>query len=284
MRGWTFLKLALFSLWLGALSWLIRREAFPHLFEDGAAGYRTMMRELPAVRDQWMKVLADGQHVGYANSSLELEEVDQQEELVLRSQFVILLRMPNGPEQIRFTSRVNIRSDQTLRGFDAKVQFQTLEGTVQGLRAERDQFDVTLSLGTLGMQRRVTIPDHAVISGPFGEFGMAPLRPGQEMRMRTFDLFSLSGESSDVFLRGEAIETLRTGLGEQETFRILVSSGEISFRVWINEFGQVIRQETPFGLTLEAATVQDAIRIPREAALDPLSLQLQPSFLNLPGL
>jgi len=285
MRLALFCKALMILLWLGAVGWLIRREAFPHWFQTESAGYRTVLRELPAVRDSWMKVLAEGKHVGYANSTIELEEADGREQLLLLSQFMLMVAMPQGPEQLRVTTQARLSGAQQLLRFEAALFFQQWQGNITGVRAQGDQFDVTLQFGPLAFTRRVSIPDQAVLNNPLGDVSLPPLREGQELRLRTMDPLSLSTEPREVVFRGEGHELIRIGRQEpQEARLITMTSGDMLLRIWADEFGQVLRQETPFGLVLESSTVQDAIRVPGGNALNPLTLQQQPFFLNLPGL
>ncbi len=285
MRVERVFKFFLLLIWLGAVAWLIRWEAFPEWFEEDSAGYRTVLRELPAVRDTWMKVLAEGEHVGYANSTIELEEVEGREQLLLLSQFLLMVAMADGPEAFRVTTRARLSGAQQLRQFEADIFFQQWQGKITGVRSQGENFDVTLRFGPLALSRRVAISDRAVLNNPLGDVSLPPLREGQELRLRTVDPFSLSNEPREVVLRGEGEDLIRIGAQEPRSASLIsLRSGELTLRVWVDEFGQILRQETPFGLVLESSSVQEAIRIPRENALNPLTLKQQPAFMSLPGL
>ena len=91
-------KLLLLSVWLGCMGWLLRFEAYPEWFTGDALGYKTLSKQMPALRDSWMKLSYDGQHVGYSHSSVEMEEVDQEEQLLLRNTLFLRVWMPNGIE------------------------------------------------------------------------------------------------------------------------------------------------------------------------------------------
>lgn len=286
MTGITLLlKSALLLIWLGSLGWLIRYEAFPHWFEDTVQGYRTLTRDLPAVRDSWMKIYAGDVHVGYANSSVELEEVDGREELILQSQFQLMVEMPDGIHPLRVSSSVHIHSQQHLAHFTVQFHFQRMQGGVEGRRAEGDQFDVELRAGNAQMRRRLTIPRDVVINSPFAEAAMRNLRTGQQVRMRTLDPLSLGGETREMILRGEGQEriALRNGR-EVDARRMSMTLGDVTMGVWLNEYGMVLKQETPFGLTMEMGDVSEAIRIPDENALNLLDLLGQPGLIPLQSL
>ncbi len=280
-----FLKLILLLAWLGSMGWLIRYEAFPHWFEDTVQGYRTLTRDMPAVRDSWMKIYSGDVHVGYANSTVELEEVDGREDLVLKSQFQLMVEMPDAVTPLRVSSAVHIRNQHQLSHFEVQFHFQRMQGHVEGHRVEGDVFEVELSAGNAQMRRRVTIPPDVVLNSPFAETAMRNLRPGQQLRMRTLDPLSLSGETREMVLRGGGSGkiTLRNG-SEHEARRMTMTVGDMTVNVWINEHGMVLKQETPFGLTMEAGEVSEAIRIPEENALNVLDLLGQPGLVPLQSL
>lgn len=282
---YAFLKWLLLLAWLGSVGWLIRYEAFPHWFEDTVQGYRTLTRDMPAVRDSWMKIFSGDVHVGYANSTVELEELERREDLVLQSQFQLMVEMPDGIAPLRVSSSVHIQHQHQLSHFEVQFHFQRMQGHVKGQRAEGDQFDVELSAGNAQMRRRLTIPPDVVLNSPFAETAMRNLRPGQQVRMRTLDPLSLSGETREMILRGEGQEVIRLRNGrEEEARRISMTMGEMTLNVWINEHGLVLKQETPFGLTMEVGEVSEAIKIPDENALNLLELLGQPGLIPLQSL
>lgn len=114
---------------------------------------------------------------------------------------------------------------------------------------------------------------------------MRNLRAGQQLRMRTLDPLSLSGETREMVLRGEGDDriVLRNGR-EHEARRMSMTVGDMSMNVWVNEHGLVLKQETPFGLTMEVGEVSEVIRIPETNALNLLELLGQPGLIPLQSL
>lgn len=283
------IKYLIITVWLVAMGWLVRYEAFPHWFEDTIQGYRTLTRDLPAVRDSWMKVLLDGQHVGYSNSTIEMEEVDGQEDLIMRSQLFLHIHMGSRIEHLRLTSRVNVRNGQDLMSFNVGFQLSEYIGEVKAVRVENNDFDLEMRLipfmGDARMQRRIQISDQAIISGPLLDAGLRNLRPGQELRMRAMDPFSVTGELQEILLRGEGPDTIQTSDGEtHHLHRVSMRSGDIVVQAWLTDTGQTIRQETPFGLVLESATVHQAVQVPDQNAVRLSQLLASPNIPGIPGL
>ena len=284
-----YFKFTVLAVWLVCMSWLVRYEAFPHWFEDTIPGYRGLTRELPAVKDSWMKVLWNGEHVGYSNSTMEIDETDGREDLQMRSQLMLHLQMPDGSNQLRIDTRVSIRDGHRLHSFQVTFFMGNIQGEINAVRDTGDFFNIELQLkpmmGDARMQRRLQIPEHAIIAGPLMDTGLRNLRPDQELRMRTFDPFSLTGDLSEVVFRGEGYEMLAMDGGEPvHVSRVSMRTGEMVMSAWLNEHGQILRQETPFGFVLEAATVNDAVRVPEGNKIHFSQLLSNPLIPNLPNL
>lgn len=275
----------LLGVWVVSMSWLVRYEAFPHWFEDTIQGYRTLTREMPAVRDTWMKILADGTHVGYANSTLELEEDgDGRDVLHMRSQMVMRVRMAGSTDELRMNTGTRVRGGQELHSFHANFYYGNFQGEVRGQREEGEMFLVDMEVQNRNFQRRMRIPDQAVISGPMMEAGLRNLRPGRQLRMRALDPLSPSGELMDIVFTGEGPDDIRVGGEPVRANRVSMSFRDMELHAWLDDSGRVLRQETPFGLILEAASNHDAIRVPSENAVSPSALLSTPFPTSLPDL
>ncbi len=85
------------------------------------------------------------------------------------------------------------------------------------------------------------------------------LEVGEEVRLESFDPLTLS--KSPARVRCLARESLDLGMGPIATRRLQVTMGGVRSLAWVDEGGEVVRAETPFGLVLQK------IDGPREAEL-----------------
>ncbi len=285
MRFPTWLKTLLVLAWLGCMAWLVRYEAYPDWFEDTVQGYKALARDLPAMRDSWMKVMADGRHVGFANSTIEMEEVEGHERLSIRSQLHLRVSWREVVTPLRFTSEIRLGPDQALREAEFAFSMGEYGGELRIVPAEGlDEYEMSGRFQTMPPFRRlIRIPPQAVLGSPLLDAGLQAVRPGQTLRIRTLDPFSAAGETRTMLLRGEEREALRTGAGGESVMatRISMQVGEMTLRAWVDDLGRVLRQETPFGLLLVAAPAQEAVNIPTGNAVDPLSMMKHGSLGGL---
>lgn len=277
MMSFNFLiKILILSVWLGCMAWLIRYEAFPHLFEDTLQGYQALARDMPALRDSWMKVMANDQHVGYANSTIELEEDNGRESLSMRSQFQLRVLWQETQHTLRFNSQIRLGQNQQLLKAVFTFSMADYSGDMTITPTDtKDDFLLTGRIQSMPpFQRRIKIPPEALLSSPLLDAGLQAVRPGGFRRIRTIDPLSATGETRDMIVRGESYEVLRFSDDSPpiRVTRISMQMGEITLRAWVDDYGRVMRQETPFGLVLVASTAQQAMQIPSGNAVEPLSL------------
>jgi len=285
----TGIKTVLLLLWLAAVSWLIRYEAFPHRFEDTVRGYPALARQMPAIRDTWMKVLYDGDHVGYVNSSIEIEEEEGRERVVMRTNLQIRLRMGNGIDTLQFDSEVRLSSRQELLGSESDFSFGRLKGAarLEPMKGE-GRYRLVTSLNGMEWAREVRLPRDAILASPLLDAGLRNIRPGRTLRVRTIDPLSPGGEPRTLEITaGPAERRQPPGYEEPvEVTRLTMRMGEIEFQSLVDEYGRIVWQETPFGLLLVRTEPRLAMRVPSDNAVSPADLMSASpfsSFNPMPG-
>lgn len=279
--GNTLIKTIILISWLVSMAWLVRYEAYPYLFDGTVQGYRELSNNLPAMRDTWMKVFAEGDHVGYLNSSIEIEDAEGNEELVMSTQLMLRILFQGQPETLRFRNKVRLNARHELQSSESGFFLAGISGdlnlTPQG---EPGSYQLAIEVNDLKFARSVTIPSEAVISSPLMDQGLRAVRPGQVLRIRALDPFSMSGELQTIELQGISSE-VKVLPGESQPLtatRVETRFGEIVLESEVDQFGRIIWQQTPFGLTLVLSDPQQAMKVPDKNALDPKTLFSSPLF------
>lgn len=270
------------------MSWLVRFEAFPHLFDNSLLGYQDAVKNLPQLMDSWMMVLSDGKHVGYSYSSVDREDDSTFSGMRLQSVFFLQLSAAERIENFRLTSTVLLDERQELQEFEFSGTFSGMSGRVEGHRLEGEDYEVVMSVQDQELRRgRMAVPADALLYMPTMESVFRRLKEGSTLRIRTLD--PLTGRKHDLLLRGmEDTELiLHTDETPKPVRHVQMEMNELILNAWIDDRGRVLRQETPFpGLILEHAVSSDAIS---SATIEPFDLSLllkggqAPSFLNLLG-
>lgn len=274
------LKSVIIAVWIGCTAWLIRFEAYPQWFEDTVQGYKELARELPAIRDSWLKVMVEDKHVGYAHSSTQIDEKDGEEVIVMSSQLYLRLLMPTGISDLRMRSEIRLDAREEFQASTLRFFLQDfVDGEINLNRVDARKNLVSivgevkvLQLPPFKIDRTFELPSEAIVSSPLLDFGLSQLKPGEELRIRTLDPFSFGGSTQTLVLRGEAQEVWPEGPEgtEIKVYKVSMNLDQynLSMNAWIDEYGRVLRQETPFGVHLVYSTSSQAGQIPEESALE----------------
>jgi len=284
----TLIKLVVVSVWFISMGWLIRFEAFPHVFDDNMQGYRELAKHMPAMRDSWMKVMSGDQHVGYVNSATEMTDFEGNEQLVLTTQLIIRIDFQGELQLLRLNNEVKLDAKQELLGSSSSLSMGSFTGklTLSPID-DSDKFELSAQLNEMEFKRQIDIPKGGVISSPFMDSSLRAVRKGRTVKIRSMDPFSPSADFRVVEVTGlsSSFQTLPGDSREVEVTRVEMKIGDLILHAEVDEYGRIVRQETPFGITFEISDASGAMKIPKTNALNPASLLSSsafPSLINLP--
>lgn len=270
------------------MGWLVRYEAFPQWFDETMQGYRELSRHLPALRDSWMKIMADDKHVGYVNSSIEMMEADGEEQLQMSTQLFIRIAFQGQTQLLRLNNEVRLDSRQEMQSSLSTFSMGPYNGRLSLTpREEKNKFVMEVQFNEIKFKRDVDFPPGVVISSPLMDAGLRTVKVGKTVKIRSMDPFSPAGELQTVAITGLSVES-RILPGETqalEVTRVQIKFGDWLLHAEVDEFGRIVTQETPFGLTFVQSEANEAMKIPHENSLDPLTLlssPAMPSLMNLP--
>ncbi|RMH23486.1 MAG: transglutaminase domain-containing protein [Acidobacteria bacterium] len=237
--------------WLVMMALVLRREL-------GTPQLPPPARSDLAARETWLAfTLADGRRIGtlHARSTPQARGGRAGVALSLRSR--LQLDLLGRPSEMRMTGS----AWRPLDGGDLRFRFDVRSGdhalTVAG-RVADGLLDARVTSAGETVPLRLPVDRHLAFGGGFGSLLELPvLDEGEVYRMTGFDPLTLHATS--VRVRGAGRETVRIG-GERVEGRLLVvESGGLSSRVLVDERGELLRAETPFGLRLERLSPQQAL-------------------------
>ena len=261
------LKLGVLLVWLGLVCWLIRYEAFPGFFTRTIAGYEQLLSEDLVLVDSWMSVLHDGVPTGYTHTTMEMNEDDPDERYTVESRIHLNLNLLGKRQDIYATSSVYLDSAYLLQRFSFLLTADRYRFRLEACRAEGTTFEVVLKSGTVSQTATIEIPDDVILYSPASELALTRLRPGQQARVKTLDPATL-GEV-DVIANGLRTEAVRIGGVAYEATVVEIEYQGLTLLSWIDDKGRLLKQQTPFGWSIERCTADEAIRAARTTAGKP---------------
>lgn len=258
---------AVAAFWLGMMAWLVRYEAYPAFFARRLAGYRDLYKDGPLISDHWMKILVQGQHIGYTHSLLQLDEMDPAGRYQLHHQTVLNLMLMGRLQLVTLNATAVLDVFYILQRFTFNLHAGHYSVRLQGLRSAKDLFTVQLQSAAGQQTLRARLPEDAVLYSPMTETALKKLRPGREVRILTLDPVTLT--AADMMVRAVRRELLIWQGREQMTTRLVFSLGAAEVRAWMDDEGRLLRQETPMGWVMEAATAEEAMAVATRAGEAP---------------
>lgn len=255
----TLIRVALVGLfWVAMTGWLIRFEACPERFTGRFEGYRDLFKSGVLVRSSWMKIVANGTPVGYSHTEIDVDEKSTAEHYKIDSEMELELNILSMPQRLYTRLLVKLDILSRLQTFSFTLHSQAYETEITGMRVRNDQFLVTILAGGTKNRQFIRIPDDVILYSPMLEQALGAMEPGQTRIFKTLDPASLA--VTDIRIRADRRETI-TIRGKPENATVLSSDYQgMTLWTWINKEGEVLKEETPLGWSMEAidpATAMD---------------------------
>ena len=239
--------------------WLFRYEAFPGWFTRALPGYHGILPGGPVLLNSWMKISFQGKPIGYSQTQINMDEKDPAEQYKVGNKTILNLNIMGEPQNITIAAEASLNALYDLQRFYFLMASRQYSVQVDGRRTGREAFAARIS-SAAGIQHvNVKIPDDAILYSPMIELSLSRLKPGQELRVKTFDPATLT--TADVLVRAVGRETLTFHGREQEATVLEMDLQGMKIRAWMDTDGRMLKQDTPFGWTMESCTAQEAMSL-----------------------
>ena len=239
--------------------WLFRYEAFPGWFTRALPGYRGILPGGPVVLDSWMKILFQGKPIGYSQTQITTDEKNPAEQYKVTSKTILNINVMGEPQNITIAADASLNALYDLQRFYFLMAAERYSIRVDGRRKGRETFVARITSPAGIRHVTVKIPDDAILYSPMLELSLSRLKPGQELRVKTLDPTTLS--TADVIVRAVGSEMLRVNGQEQSATVLEMDVHGMKVRAWMDSDGRMLRQDTPFGWTMEATTAEEALAL-----------------------
>lgn len=241
--------------WLAMMGWLASRELGVQTLDSGNTSADRARRPT----DTWMAVrMASGQRVGHVHMATRPETRDAVEGARMSLQAALRLELMGRATDLDLEGWVWRPFEDPGATFQFNVRSADYDFHVDGAVGDgRLAGEVTSAGETIPLD--FPVEDTLLFGSGFGATLELPLlEVGEEYRIETFDPLTLSRGKARV--RCVAKETLELSGESIETRHLTVDLGGLVSHAWIDDDGEVVRAETPVGLTLERSTAAEVAR------------------------
>lgn len=257
MKRGTMLRSGVLVVWVALVLWLVRYEAYPEYFTNTLRGYQNLISRDTLVQDSWSRLLFRKSPIGYAHTTMEIQEKDPSRYYMITSEMFLKLNAMGRNQEISTELTVYLSAVQTLQSFKFEVKADPYNARFNAIRMKGDKFRV--SINSVGETRATTIsiPDDVVLYSPITEMALKSLDPGKSISLKILDPATLGTAAMTVTaLRREPLAQ-----GNQTNDALVLESEYqgMKFQTWMDRNGQMLKQDTPFGWVLERCTAEEAM-------------------------
>jgi hypothetical protein len=204
-----------------------------------------------------MKVEMNGTHIGYSHTEVGLEDNAGIDQYTVHNVTMLKLVLMGEKQQVRMSSDTLLDGAYGMKSFRFGMSSRNYNLRIDGERVAGEQYDVKIKTGSMNTRTKVRVPADAVIYSPYLELVLKELKPGKSTSLKIFD--PMSQRTSVAVITAKEIETLTISGKALETTRLNIKFNNMNIDAWIDEDGQIVRQKTPFGWTMEACSPEVAL-------------------------
>lgn len=250
-------RVSIVIVWLCFVAWFVRYEAYPERFTRSLDGYESLLSRDLLVMDSWMRILFNGSPIGYSHTSMDSDESDPLNQYTIVSDVHLALTLMGERQHLRVNTSASLDATYKLQKFDFALNAKASAMRISAMRSRGNEFRIAVDTGQHRHTSTVTIPDNTVLYSPMTEMAMKQLKPGESLTVRTIDPASMS--PIDVVIRALRKEPLSIGTNRYDATVLATEYLGMKVSSWIDAEGRILRQDTPFGWTLERCSLKEAL-------------------------
>ena len=266
------LPIGIVAFWLVMMGLLIQREFGVEKFEPLSRTPGATPRPAPAF-DSWMAVYAtptSEEPIGYVHSASRPESRDGEPGNRLSLEFKLGEPVPgisisDAPSRQSVASRTNLSLEgsawtSATRGLrDFAFDVQSYGETMQLVGAIGDGLaKVDVDLGREKIPLEFPVGNDLLLAGSLGAttLNLPALEVGSEVRVDTFDPTTFTRGTARI----RAVDTERIDVAGEEILTKVITTtlGGVTTTFWVTPREEIVRIETPMGITLRKMTEADA--------------------------
>ncbi len=244
--------------WVVIVAFYIRYEAYPTWFTRTLPGYRGLLPEDLLTRESWSRIIVDNQPAGYVHTIFTMDDDEPEPVLEITTRMQMRVRILQSIQNIGVFSEILLDQDYMPQSFTLSTSAGDFSLRVTAEHIGDRQFEVTTRRGESISTRTITLPQDVVLYSPVSEMAIQQLRPGRSMAVRTLDPLTL--QTTTIMITAGTRETITIDGRSVRALPLETNWQGLTLRSWVNDEGQVVRQETPFGWTMETADPEEALQ------------------------
>jgi hypothetical protein len=250
-------RISILLFWLIMTGWLIRFEAFPHLFTRNYQGYNSLFERGPFVLDTWMRIEFNKTPIGYTHTWVDTEIQEKEPIYTLRNQTVMNLKLLGKTTPINLWTGATLNDNYELIDFFTTFFSEENRTRIEGKRISPERFLVTFKTPGTTRKVKIAIPENTILYSPMTELALNELAIGNTVELNVLNPLTLKTGKTTIQAMGK--EKMEYAGKQINTTMLKISYEGLEIHAWMDKNGRILRQETPFGMDMIACPAEKAI-------------------------
>ncbi|MFH1093034.1 MAG: transglutaminase domain-containing protein [Candidatus Omnitrophota bacterium] len=242
--------------WLMMMGWLVYSQI---ITQSRVTAYKPFLSKNTLISDQWLGIYFNNSPVGFVHTSIEpymIEKGVSGYRIVNRTWMnFLLLRKRN---KVWFNAQAIVDENYRLNNFQFDLNSGLHTMNVQGQMLDARSLEVSITSQGSVSKKTIKLNDErgvliANIISPFSSFG--ELKVGKRYNLSVFNPFSLELESLQIRVSGK--EFIEHDKKQVEAYVLKSDYRGLEQTAWVNENGEILREETGLGWVLVKGDAND---------------------------
>lgn len=213
-------------------------------------------------KERWMGIYLKGQKIGYAYNSIRKDGKGY----MVNDTASMNLRVMGSPQKVETATEARLGTDYKLESFNFRMSSDITSLELTG-EIKENKLKLTLSSGADKSNEEIPLKDDIYLeSGLSEKFGMNGLKPGKRFRALVFDPSTMSQQELNIAVEGK--ERIKIMGLDKDAYRMNASFKGINIIRWVDEKGEILKEESPLGFVMVKESKKDAMGVGPVAGTD----------------
>ena len=234
--------------WLAMNAQLVRREVLLPSLPSARIGIGATLAPGNYFKEQWMGIYYEGEKVGYSNTTVTKFSGSLAPGYTIRNTTYMVLSFLDTLVQVHFDGIVHTDENFKMRTFRS-----TIKSGEHKIRIDGEMDGDTMSLAVLSggkvFRKKMKAGEDLNVSNSLTPLMFLPnLEPGVTYSLDILNPLTFTTSRAKITVTG--MEPLEYMGKEVETYVVETEYEGLSFKAWVTESGDVLKEATPMGWTM----------------------------------
>jgi hypothetical protein len=227
---------------------LVRREVLLPSLPPAKIGIGGTLAPGNYFKEQWMGIYYEDEKVGYSNTSINKFSGSLSPGYTVRNTTYMVLSLLDTPVQVHFDGVLHTDENFKMQNFRSSVKSGDHRIRIDG-ELDGDTLSLAVLSGSKVFRKKMKASEDVNLSNSLTPLMFLPnLEPGVTYSLDILDPLTFTTNKAKITVTG--METLEYMGKEVETYVIETEYNGLSFKAWVTESGDVLKEATPMGWTM----------------------------------